>query len=215
MIFKKEKEVIKLIEKHIDKVEEVLNTTEKTLAAYLTGDKKEAKILSHRVDDEETQADFIYQTIRDKLYSGAYLPLIREDIYRLVESIDKVANASEASCDFFLNQRPTIPENLRPHFSEIVHKSLSIIGALKEAVLCFLEGVCPVEMSWQHAKNVGVIESEVDKLEWDLTKIIFTSSLDHSQKIHLKQCLNTIVEISDRAEDASEQLELVTLKSMF
>jgi uncharacterized protein Yka (UPF0111/DUF47 family) len=33
--------------------------------------------------------------------------------------------------------------------------------------------------------------------------------------MHLRLCLDTIVEVSDRAEDAADQLELVTLKSTF
>ena len=62
------------------------------------------------------------------------------------------------------------------------------------------------------ANKVGRKESDVDKIEWDLTRQIFTSSLDYGHKIHLRLCLDSIVEISDRAEDAADQLELVTMK---
>ena len=61
---------------------------------------------------------------------------------------------------------------------------------------------------------VGAIESDVDKIEWELTKEIFTASLEHSRMLHLRLCLDNIVEISDRAEDAADRLELVTLKSV-
>jgi uncharacterized protein Yka (UPF0111/DUF47 family) len=54
----------------------------------------------------------------------------------------------------------------------------------------------------------------VDQIEWDITKKIFSSDLDYSHKIHLKLCLDTIVEVSDLGEDAADRLELVTLKSM-
>jgi uncharacterized protein len=215
MIFKKEKEVINLIIKHVEKVEECISTGEKTLTSYLSGEKGEAKRLSRQVDSLETEADYITETIRDRLYSGAYLPLLREDIYRLVEHMDKVANSMEACCDFFLNQRPSIPDEFKPRLVEIIRKSTGTIAPLKDAALCFLEGKCPEETTRLHVKDVGIKESDVDKLEWDLTKLIFTSSMEHSFKIHLKQCLNTIVEISDRAEDAADHLELVTLKAMF
>lgn len=215
MIFKKEKEVIKLIIEHLEKVEECIVTGEKALTCYISGEKKEAKLLSRQVDSLESQADSITETIRDRLYSGAYLPLLREDIYRLVECMDKVANAMEACCDFFLNQRPSIPEEFKTSLIEIIRKSTGTVIPLREAVLCFLEGKCPEETTRVHTKDVGLEESEVDKCEWDLTKLIFTSSMEHSFKIHLKQCLNTIVEISDRAEDAADHLDLVTLKAMF
>jgi uncharacterized protein len=215
MIFKKEREVIRLITDHVEKVEECISTGEKTLISYISGDKSEAKRLSRHVDSLETEADYITETIRDRLYSGAYLPLLREDIYRLVEQLDKVANAMEACCDFFLNQRPSIPEEFKPHLIEIIKKSTGTVVPLKEAVMCFLEGACPEETTRKHVKDAGIQESEVDKLEWNMTKLIFTSPMEHSYKIHLKQCLNTIVEISDRAEDTADHLELVTLKAMF
>jgi uncharacterized protein Yka (UPF0111/DUF47 family) len=36
--------------------------------------------------------------------------------------------------------------------------------------------------------------------------------LDYGHKIHLKLCLESIVEISDRAEDAADELEIIIIK---
>ena len=91
---------------------------------------------------------------------------------------------------------------------------LSVSSALEHAVLCYLEGVCPVEVSRQHSREIGLIESNVDKMEWNITKKIFSSDLNYSHKIHLRLCLESIVNISDLAEDAADRPELVTLKSM-
>jgi predicted phosphate transport protein (TIGR00153 family) len=214
MFFKKEKKVIELITKYVDEVEECTATAEKGIQSYLDGDITGAKALARQTNNLESKADLIRHEIRDKLYSGAYLPALREDIYRLVENIDKVANAGEACCDFFLNQRPEIPESLYSQFTDVVKASLGIVRALREAVLCFFRGECTTETVREYAKDVGMKESEVDKLEWDLTKAIFTSSLDNSHKIHLKLCLDTIVEVSDRAENAADQLELASLKAV-
>ena len=142
------------------------------------------------------------------------MPLLREDIYKVVESLDKVANFAEECCDFFLNQRPEIPDHFKSDFSVIIKASLGVGEPLKHSVMCYLKGICPVEVSRQHAKDIGLIESKVDGLEWDLTKKIFSSDLDYSHKLHLRLCLDRIVEVSDRAEDSADQLELVTLKSM-
>lgn len=215
MLFRKEKEVIELILKYLDEVEKCLTTAVKTVEVYLADDINQAKNLSRQVDEAEGQADLIRHEIRDKLYSGAYLPLLREDIYKLVESIDKVANEGEACCDFFLNQRPSVPDELKRDFLGVSRESLSIIDPLKLAVLCFIRGECKIDVIREHTKDVGFQESVVDKSEWDLTKKIFTSSLDYSHKMHLKLCLNHIVEVSDRAEDAADQLELVVLKTSY
>jgi predicted phosphate transport protein (TIGR00153 family) len=214
-LFKKEKEVVELIMKHLDMVEECLEDGIKAVEFYLGDNISDAKIWARKARSAESEADIIRYGIRDKLYSGAYLPLLREDIYKLIESVDKLGNAGEACSDFFLNQRPTIPEKMKPHFLAVAKESLGIIDHLTLAVLCYFKGECKIEVVREHTKEIGLQESRVDKLEWDLTKEIFTStSLDFAHKHHLKNCLDAIVEVSDRAEDAGDQLELATLKSM-
>jgi predicted phosphate transport protein (TIGR00153 family) len=214
ILFKKEKEVIELILKHLDLAVDSLKTGIQTIESYLKDDLSDAKRLAREVRSIESDADVVRYDLRDKLYSGAYLPLLREDIYKLIESIDKVANAGEACCDFFLNQRPTIPDDLKPAFVDVVRESLGIVDNLKLAVLCYFKGECKIETVREHTKEIGLQESRVDKMEWDLTKEIFTSSQDFAHQLHLKLCLDGIVEVSDRAEDAGDQLELATLKSM-
>ncbi len=213
ILFKKEKEVIELVIKHVEKVEECISTAAKTLQHYLKDEIAEAKHLARETDKIESEADLIRHDVRDKLYLGAYLPLLREDIYKLVESFDSVANAGESCCDFFLNQRPVIPEELKSDFIIAVQESLGIIVPLKHAVLCFVRGECPIEVTRQHAKEVGLQESNIDHVAWDLTKKIFRSSLRYGHKIHLRLCLESIIEVSDRAENAADQLELTALKS--
>ncbi len=214
VFFKKEKEVIKLIENHADKVEECLTVSIKTISAYLENNIPEAKKLALQADHVETEADMVRHEIRDKLYLGAYMPLLREDIYKLVESLDVVANSAEKSCDFFLNQRPLIPDDLKADFLKITQVSMGVGESLKYAVLCYIKGICPIEVSRSHAKDIGMMESKVDSLEWDLTKKIFISEMDFARKLHLRHCLDHIVSVSDRAEESAGQLELVTLKSM-
>ncbi len=214
MFFKKEKEVIELILKHAEVVEKCMATAVDTVDAYLKGEKDKAKKLAQATDHIETEADLIRYVIRDKLYTGAFLPRLRDDIYRLVESIDNVANAGESCCDFFLNQRPEFPDELKPLFLNAGQESLGIIKPLKAALICFITGECPIEVSRQHAKDVGLKESDVDRIEWNLTKKIFTSTIEFSRKIHLKLCLDSIVLASDQAKEAADLLERVTLKSM-
>ena len=214
ILFKKEKEVIELILKHLEVIENVIKSGLKTIEFYLGANISEAKAWARKTRSTESEADLIRYEIRDKLYSGAYLPLLREDIYKLVESIDKVGNAAEACTDFFLNQRPLIPDEMKPHFLAVSKESLGVMDSLKLAILCYFKGDCKIETVRDHTREVGIQESRVDKLEWDLTKEIFTSKIDFAHKTHLRHCLDTIVEVSDRAEDAGDQLQLATLKSM-
>jgi predicted phosphate transport protein (TIGR00153 family) len=212
-IFKKEKEVINDTIEHLNAVEAGMKTALRAVETYLEGDIAESKALARKVDDIESRADLICLRIWDKLYSGAYLPLEREAIYKLIESVDRVANAAEACCDFFLAQRPQIPQELKSEILRISQEAFSVIVPLRNGVLSYIEGEIDVNAIREEAKQVGIKESTVDKIEWDLTRQIFTSSLDYGHKVHLRLCLDTIVEIADRAEDAADQLELNTMKS--
>ena len=131
ILFKKEKEVIELILKHLDLIENTIKSSLKSVEFYLGANISEAKVWARKTRSMESEADMVRYEIRDKLYLGAYMPLLREDIYKLVESMDRVCNAAEACSNFFFNQRPLIPDEMKPHFLEVSKESLGIIDSLK------------------------------------------------------------------------------------
>ena len=110
MLFKKEKKVIKLLNHYLEEVGKCLDIAQETIQHYINGEIDKAKSLAKKTRLTESGVDDIRHQIRDQLYSGAYMPLLREDIYRLVESIDKVANAGEAACDFFSQSTAPHPQ---------------------------------------------------------------------------------------------------------
>jgi len=213
-IFKKEKKVVSLVKHHLEAVESCVETVADALEHYVQGDLTEAEKRARQANDAESEADGFHREIRDALFSGAYLPLIREDIHHLVESVDRVANGAEDCSDFFLGQRPEIPGEMRAAFIDIVRVSFGIVNPLTEALSVYFKPKGKMEDVRAHTKEVSRQESIVDTKEWDLTREIFSSALDLSHKLHLKLALDHIVEVPDRAEDAADRLELTGLKSV-
>jgi len=212
MFYKKEKEVNELFLKHLEKVDECLKTSLLTVEDYLNCKIDDAKGLAKKVDSIETEADFIRHEIIGKMYSGAYLPLLREDILHLLEQLDKIADGAESCCDFFLDQRPEIPDDLKPRFLSAMQASVSSFTFLKDAVISFFSEKDETENIREVLRKVGIIESDVDKLEWDITRDIFKTNLDYGHKVHLRHCIQRVVEISDRVEDTADQLEITIIK---
>jgi len=212
MFYRKEKQVNELILKHLEEVDNCLKTALKAIEEYLSSNIEEAKSLAIRVDHIETETDSVRREIIGKLYSGAYLPSLRSDILHLVEHLDKIADGAEACCDFFLDQRPEIPKEMRSNFLKIMERSISTFVPLKEAISSFFTDKLDIETIRERTKEVGIIESAVDKQEWDITRDIFKTKLDCGHKLHLKLCLESMVEISDRAEDAADELEIIIIK---
>jgi len=212
MFYKKEKEVNELFLKHLEKVDECLKTSLLTVEDYLNCKIDDAKGLAKKVDSIETEADFIRHEIIGKMYSGAYLPLLREDMLHLLEQLDKIADGAESCCDFFLDQRPEIPDDLKPRFLSAMQASVSSFTFLKDAVISFFSEKDETENIREVLRKVGIIESDVDKLEWDITRDIFKTNLDYGHKVHLRHCIQRVVEISDRVEDTADQLEITIIK---
>jgi predicted phosphate transport protein (TIGR00153 family) len=212
MILKKEKEVIDLVGKHLNKVEECLKTATNTVETYLNGDVSEAEFFGHRVDEIETEANYMSYGICNKLYNGAYLPILRGHIYTIVTRLGKVAASAKACCDFFLGQRPEIPESLKDEFIRAIRESFSIIDPLKEGTLSCLNGDGERDIIKGKAKKVESKRSDVDKIERHLTRQIFSVPIEPWDKMHLRTCLGTIVKVPEQALEAAHELELVTLK---
>ncbi len=214
-IFKKEKKVAELAMHYLGIVDDCVASARECVDAYLEGDLERADAARIKTSTLESDADTARRDIGDTLHSGAYLPLIRGDIYSLIDALDSVPNAAEACCGFLVGQRPQIPETLKEKFRELAHATFDILSPLDKAVKRFFKPKGKIDAIREQTKAVGVQETAVDRLEWDLTTALFgDDSLDLSVKIHAKRAILQIVEMSDRAEDCAEQLELVAVKSV-
>ena len=211
---KKESDVIDLILKLIGKIEECLRASMDTIQHYLKAEIAEAKEMAKNTDHLETQTDEIRREVEELLFSGAFLPSIRGDVHVLVESMDKIADSGEACCDFAMSQRPEIPEDFKSDFHTVAVDSIYSYDPLKEAAENFFsEKEKDVSIIRDKIRDVGIRESDVDDLEWKLTRRIFTADLSLAQKLHLQHWLVKIADISDRVEDASDCLNSLIFKT--
>ena len=214
LIFKKEKAVIELIFRHIDKSAECVQATIDSLRAYVADNNSDSAPALRLVNSLESEADTLLREIRDMLYSGAYLPQIRGDIYRLMSAIDRVNNKAEDCFDHFHFQFPEIPEEYRGDINEILDLTLECFSALQKGLKAFFGPKDKMEKVRKHGVRVSEFESRIDKLERELTARIFKAGMDKGEKLHLQSCLRKTAAISDAIEDAADQLQWVSVKSI-
>jgi len=214
-IFKKEKRVVELALQHIDKTGECLEFMAESVKALVSeGRVEEVAAAANRVSDLESDADKLLRNIRELLYSGAYLPLIRGDIYRLMSAIDNVANKAEDCCEFVNYQKPAIAKEYQAEIIAIVDLTLACYAEFRNALRAFFSPEGTKDTLREHTKKVSELESLIDGNERSMTSQIFASSLPLSDKLHFRGLLSGIVCISDVIEDATDELELVSLKSV-
>lgn len=214
LIFKKEKAARKLALEHFGKTRECLESAFVVVEKYKDGDLEAAQESATEVIKLESKADSLKHELRDILFSGAYLPNIRSDVYRLVDGVDKVADMGETVSHFVVYQRPVIPEQFHDDLREISKRCMACYDELLAGLKCFFKPKGEIELLREHASKVGDLETAVDNLQADFTRKIFDSSMEMGEKIHLCQLLKYVARVADRTEDAADELQFAAMKSI-
>jgi len=214
LIFKKEKQVRKLVLSHLNEVQECLMESRNVLEEYISGELELACQRVNSVIEIESRADTLERQIRDMLLDGAFLPHIRSDVYRLVESVDAIAGKGESVARFVVDQLPEIPEEFEGELLEIFGQCLNCFLELRKALRDYFKPKGDIENLHLHVARVCEIETEVDKAESELSRKVFQSDLNLAEKIHFRQLLERVGNIADLSEDASDELEFAAMKSV-
>jgi predicted phosphate transport protein (TIGR00153 family) len=213
-IFKKEKKVVELALRHAEITGESLVLMAHAIKGSATNNSQQLQESTSRVHRLESDADDILREIRELLYSGAYLPTIRGDIYRLLSAVDDVTNKIEDCLDFVNYQKPESLDSYQSEIAAILDLTETCYSELREALRAFFKPKGKVEELQEHSRRVGEIESSIDAKERALTQKIFESGFPIGEKLHMVQLLMRITRISDEIENAADELELLSLKSI-
>ena len=206
---REEKKVMALIEEHLIKVGESLQSMLSAMEDYLQGRIHAAESRASKANRTESEADGIRREIADRLHQGAFLPIFREDVMQLVGMVDRMASQAEYCCNFIMIQHPEVPDALIDDFLKLARDSVAILSPLQKGVTNLSE-----DFSITRAKvtEVHTAESDVDELEQELSRRIFSTDLTLARKMHLQHLIDVIAKITDMAEDAAEVLESLIVK---
>jgi len=207
MFWKKQKKIEELVFEHLDRVDESLQYFIQSLNAYIQdSDIEKASQLAFETHKAEGQADDVRRRVETQLLAGALMPASRRDILQLVEQDDRLANAAENALDHLLLQKIQIPDVIRPAIIEITVKTETIFSHVKSAISNLFGNM---ETALKHTAKIEHIEGEIDHIERKATKELFRQDLDLAHKLQVNSFLRSVVELSDRAEDLSDHIELM------
>ena len=208
-LWRDESEVNEMIEGHVNLVVETLEKFKEGMDLWVEeGDLERANKLALETHNLEGEADDLRREIEMKLLNGALMARSRRPLLDMVERTDKLANAAEASLDFTLLQEIQLPPELVPTTKEIVELSVTIVDKVQKALKTLFGGDGDV---LEYTESIERIEGEIDNLERDFVQDLFNlDDLELAEKILLRQYLEALVEISDRAEDLSDEMEILT-----
>ena len=212
MMLKKEREVNFLLEKHLDEIKEWLKVSSEALSSYLSDDIEKISHLLLSKNLIHTTLEAGRQEIWQRLCNGAYFPVIRGDLYGIVKSVDRIADAATLSCETFLYLKPEIPIKIKNQLATLVRMVFFLFRPIHESVLYYLRGDDVLKVIRKNVDEFLVKRAEVNALPNNLKNQIYSSDLDHCQKSHLNDCMKSISSISSQAIKTNDQIQLIMVK---
>jgi len=210
---KKEEQVLQLMCDHLHHVHECVSSCKKLFDRYLENNRAACEELWQEVQRWEHEADLLRRDVYQALGQGAFLPLLRADLHRLVDILDDVAGVGEDLTDMLVCEQPVFPAVLLPLMQNIFARTMEQMEEMVRTVRLFLQDHQSIHSEVVTGmQTVLAVEHEIDTIEHDLTRVIFGSSLPLAEKLHLKQVLSRLAEISNKIEDVADCLGEIMVK---
>ncbi len=127
----------------------------------------------------------------------------------LLENLDRVLSLYEGALWSFSIEQPDIPPEFRGDFVVLCDQSVSAVESIVLASRAFFRNI---EAVHDHMHKVMFYEKEADKLGTKLKRAIFATELPLSRKAHLRNFVDHIDSLANRAEDVADRLAIYTIK---
>jgi predicted phosphate transport protein (TIGR00153 family) len=160
----------------------------------------------------ENRADDLRHAIENQLYMHSLIPESRGDVLGLLENTDTVINAEKQSLKRFSVEMPEIPAEYNKDYLALANVCMDSAESLVTAVRAFFHDFNMVK---NYLHKVYFFEKEADRISDRLKRRLFSSDLDLSRKLHLRNFALHIEEISDHAEDVADRLGISTIKRSY
>ncbi|MBN2356743.1 TIGR00153 family protein [candidate division KSB1 bacterium] len=210
---KKEKTVREKVQSHFDQTGQCLEATHETFMAFLAGQMDKAEVAYDRVEQTERAGDQLRREIYRLLGEGAFLPILRADLHKIVALVDDLAGLAEDFSDMIMGEQPTLPAEFHGAFTDIFKRTLEQFDDLKELMQdYFSDAARSANTLNEKINHVSRMEHEIDQIEWEITVSLFGSRLSLAEKLHLKQLLTQLSRLSNRIEDIGDTLAELLVK---
>ncbi|MFW6257030.1 MAG: DUF47 domain-containing protein [Bacillota bacterium] len=204
----KHNEIEDLLEKLTEQVEECLFNSLDAILEYIeNGENEQVKKLSTIVHEAETKADEYRREIVSKLIQGALMPNTREDLLKLIENIDNIADGAEDVLDetlFISLDISELNKNQMEEMSELIKKQYKTL----EKGLGFIFGDMVQALS--KTGELEHLESMMDDYEEKIIrKLSERDDLELAQKMAYRDTITSIANLGDIIENAGDNIEII------
>ncbi|MEW6592762.1 MAG: TIGR00153 family protein [Candidatus Hadarchaeota archaeon] len=219
----KEKNAIEILRKNAKEVANVAKKFEEVVNAYfLDKDLQKAEALGRELSTIETKADHGRRDFINALYGGAFLPAFRGDLAWLAERLDRVADTAEGAMRVLIlrerlfkalatvEKKSKSVKDWRKKFVDMAKLTVQTVETLRESVDAIGTNI---DVAIRKAKDVDNFEHQVDILEGGLLHELYELEdlFPPLSVIQMAEFIRRFGNISDRAEDMSDSIQILAL----
>ncbi|HDD40005.1 MAG TPA: TIGR00153 family protein [Nitrososphaeria archaeon] len=202
---RRQREVLKLSQRHLSKINDLTKTFRKFVEAFVRGNLDDMRKLYEDIFDIEREADNEKEKIIIEVSRGPFHPIDREDIMRLVLTMDDIAaNIKSASRKMLYSNPESVPTDVKNEFLKLGDMIIEIVSRLETALDALIKGS---KDTLKLADSVERKEEEIDDFRVELIAKILkwgdeTGKL--SSLLMLKEAVENLENASDKAEDVAD-----------
>lgn len=200
----REKDILRLTEKHLRKIISLAIAMKDFIQAFSEGSTESMEKNFKEIFKVEREADEEKKNIIIEVSKGPFHPMDREDIIRLVLTMDDVAaNIKAASTKLLYVDPVNVPDNVRKDIAELVSMVYGIVMSFGDALQGLIVGSKDV---LKLAENVERKEEAIDEFR----VVLIAKVLEWGEKskrisalLMLKEAVENLESASDCTEDAA------------
>lgn len=160
------------------------------------------------------------RSIINTLYSEMLIPDFRGDVLRLLTDLFSLVDAMGNNFQALIieqGQATQLEERISSTETELTIKEFLelvkvVVQSVQTVIIAARNFFRDPKVVRDHLYQVRVYESEADKIAISLKKRIFGTNLKFSQKINLRNRVDAIDAIANKAEDVADELEIYAIK---
>ncbi len=218
---KREREALNILKRNAGSVAEVVKKFEEIITVFFSErDLEKAEALGRELSNLETKADKGRREFLRILHEGAFLPAFRGDLARLADRLDVVADTAEGTMRAILlrgkltkvlrgaEKRSSKVRGFRARFMKMAELTTKTVDTLEKGVEML---ATDIDMALKKVQEVNELEHEIDMVQQGLLNDLYECEkyFDPLSVVQLADILQRFENISDRAEDASDLIEII------
>lgn len=205
------------LERHIEAVTDCANQLRPFVEAVIADDKSQIESCHKRIIELEGKADDIKHKLRRRLPASLFLPVPRQDLLRLLDTQDRIANKTRDVAGLLVGRKLTVPEEMQGPLLELVDATIAatqqarkVVKELDELLETGFRGL-EVELVEDMIDHLNRLETKTDELQVETRARLFAieDDLKPVDAVFMYRMIDLIGDMGDKAQRVGSNLQIL------